>query len=120
MPDDLSGAVAGARALFADAPSLIESAFPVSRLSLESFIERDAKQNQTLTATGSYWKGRKPLILVRAAVLGCLLPATGDDPESRSRDLSMFLKLMVMNDGGLERRWGGSLDASTAAEFLTE
>ena len=28
---------------------------------------------------GSYWKGRKPLILNKACILGCLLPAT-DDP----------------------------------------
>ena len=35
---------------------------------------------QTLTALGSYWKGRKPLILVRAILLGSLLPRT-DDPE---------------------------------------
>jgi len=115
MPDDLSAA----RPALAGATALIESVFPVSRLSLEAFKERDAKQNQTLTATGSYWKGRKPLILVRAAVLGCLLPATGDDPESRGRDLDMFLKLMAMDDGAMERRWGGTLDAAVAAEFLS-
>src|SRR4051794_19312489 len=103
MPDDLSGAVAGARALFADAPSLIESAFPVSRLSLESFIERDAKQNQTLTATGSYWKGRKPLILVRACVLATLLPSKGKDAAGRARDMDMFLRLMAMDTPGLRR-----------------
>jgi len=115
MPDDLSAVLP----TLADATALIESVFPVSRLSLESFKERDAKQNQTLTATGSYWKGRKPLILVRAAVLGCLLPATGDDPVSRQRDLAMFLKLMAMDDDAMERRWSGSLDASVASEFLT-
>lgn len=117
MPDDLSAAH---RPALADAAALIETAFPVSRLSLESFKERDAKQSQTLTATGSYWKGRKPLILVRAAVLGCLLPATGDDPESRRRDLGMFLKLMAMDDAAMLRRWSGALDAAVASEFLTQ
>src|SRR5262249_19212077 len=56
---------------------------------------------QTLTALGSYWKGRKPLILVRAVVLGLLLPAS-NDPD---RDLAIFLKLMLMDEGGrLKRR----------------
>ena len=48
----------------------------------------------------SYWKGRKPLILARAIVLGCLLPAT-DDPE---RDLAIFEKLMAIDEEGLARR----------------
>ena len=50
---------------------------------------------QTLTALGSYWKGRKPLILCRAVVLGALLPVT-HDPVT---DLDIFLKLMAMDDG---------------------
>jgi hypothetical protein len=46
-------------------------------------------------------KGRKPLILVRAAILGLLLPAT-DHPD---RDREVFLKLMLMDeDGRLKRR----------------
>ena len=57
-----------------DAPSFIERQFPVGRLSAEAYKERKAVAGQTLTALGSYWKGRKPLILVRAVVLGCLLP----------------------------------------------
>ena len=56
-------------------PSFIEVQFPVSKLSKECYKERKANAGQTLTALGSYWKGRKPLILVRAAVLGLLLPA---------------------------------------------
>jgi putative DNA methylase len=35
-----------------------------------------AVHGKTLTALGSYCNRRKPLILVRACVLGCLLPAT--------------------------------------------
>lgn len=87
-----------------DAPAFIERQFPVGRLSAEAYKERDAKQAQTLTALGAYWKGRKPLILVRAVVLGCLLPAT-DDPAS---DLDIFLKLMAMDDAAFGRRFGGS------------
>ncbi len=83
-----------------DAPSFIERQFPVGRLSAEAYKERKAGAGQTLTALGSYWKGRKPLILVRAVVLGTLLPATGRPTE----DLDIFLKLMAMDDAGLERR----------------
>jgi adenine-specific DNA methylase len=83
------------------ARSFIEIQFPVSKLSKECYKERKAGAGQTLTALGSYWKGRKPLILVRAAVLGLLLPAT-DDPD---RDRDIFLKLMVMDEAGrLKRR----------------
>lgn len=49
-----------------DAPALIESVFPAQRVSFEAQRERKAGAGQTLTALGSYWKGRKPLILVRA------------------------------------------------------
>src|SRR4051812_602971 len=77
-----------------DARSFIEAQFPVGRLSAEAYKERKAGAGQTLTALGSYWKGRKPLILVRAVVLGTLLPAT-DDP---TKDLDIFLKLMAMDD----------------------
>jgi putative DNA methylase len=87
-----------------DAPSFIEVQFPVGRLSAEAYKERKAGAGQTLTALGSYWKGRKPLILCRAAVLGCLLPAT-DDP---AKDLVIFLKLMAMDDGAFARRFDGS------------
>ncbi len=87
-----------------DAPSFIERQFPVGRLSAEAYKERKAGAGQTLTALGSYWKGRKPLILVRAVVLGCLLPATDD----AAADLDIFLKLMAMDDAAFGRRFDGS------------
>ena len=91
-----------------DAPSFIERQFPVGRLSAEAYKERKAGAGQTLTALGSYWKGRKPLVLVRAVVLGCLLPAT-DDP---AKDLDIFLKLMAMDDEGLSPGASRRLKAS--------
>lgn len=91
-----------------DAPSFIERQFPVGRLSAEAYEERTAAQSQTLTPLSSYWKGRKPLILVRLVVLGCLLPTT-DNPAI---DLSIFLKLMGMDDAAFGRRFNG-----TASEF---
>ena len=66
-----------------DAPALIERLLPVQKLSAEAYKEQMAGVGKTLTALGSYWKGRKPLILNKACILGCLLPAT-DDP---ARDL---------------------------------
>jgi adenine-specific DNA methylase len=84
---------------WANAPSFIETQFPVAKLSLESYKERTAKQGQTLTGLGKWW-GRKPLVLVRAALLGLLLPTT-DDPL---RDREIFLKLMSMDAAGLRLR----------------
>lgn len=83
-----------------DAPSLIERLLPVQRLSIESFKEQDARQGKTLTPLGSYWKGRKPLILNKACVLGCLLPASDD----LKRDLEIFEMLMGMDIQSLEKR----------------
>lgn len=79
--------------------SFIETQFPVSKLSKESFKERKAVQSQTLTGLGKWW-GRKPLVLVRAAILGALLPASGNP----AKDREIFLKLMTMDDDGLWER----------------
>jgi len=59
-----------------DAPAFIEVQFPVSKLSKECYKERKAGSGQTLTPLGKWW-GRKPLVLVRAILLGLLMPATG-------------------------------------------
>lgn len=83
-----------------DAPALIEAVFPAQKLSFEAQSERKAVAAQTLTGLGSYWKGRKPLILVRAIVLGSLLPQTGDS----EKDLEIFEKLMAFDDHSLARR----------------
>lgn len=77
----------------------METQFPVSKMSKESFKERSAKQSQTLTGLGKWW-GRKPLVLCRATILGLLLPAT-DDPQM---DREVFLRLMTMDDDGMLRR----------------
>lgn len=79
--------------------SLIETQFPVSKVSKESYKERKAGASQTLTGLGKWW-GRKPLILIRATVLGLLMPAS-DDPE---RDRAIFLKILTMDEEGLLRR----------------
>lgn len=82
------------------APSLIERVLPVQRLSIDVYKERMAGSGQTLTSLGSYWKGRKPLVLNRACILGALLPATTDS----KRDLEVFELLMGMDDESMRKR----------------
>lgn len=77
-----------------DAPSLIERVWPAQKISAEAQKERKAVQGQTLVGLGSYWKGRKPLVLVRACVLASLLPATDNPAE----DLAVFEMLMRIDD----------------------
>ena len=83
-----------------DRPSMIERILPAQKISAEAQKERKAGAGQTLTALGSYWKGRKPLILVKACVLGALLPAT----EDKEADLAIFEKLMAIDDEAFLRR----------------
>lgn len=83
-----------------DAPALIEKVFPATKVSFEAQKERKAVQSQTLTGLGSYWKGRKPLILVRAIVLGSLLPQS----EDAEADLDIFEALMGFDRSGLAQR----------------
>ena len=79
--------------------SFIETQFPVSRLSKESYKERKANYSQTLTGLGKWW-GRKPLIIARAAILGLLIPAS-NNPQ---KDREVFLALLTMDEQGLRRR----------------
>lgn len=79
--------------------SFIETQFPVSKVSKESYKERKANLGQTLTGLGKWW-GRKPLIMVRATILGLLLPST-DDPK---KDHEIFLRILGMDDAGLLAR----------------
>ncbi len=79
--------------------SFIEVQFPVSKVSKESYKERMANLGQTLTGLGKWW-GRKPLILVRATILGVLLPVS----NNLEKDREIFLKLMTMDDDGLFAR----------------
>lgn len=94
--------------------SFIETQFPISKLSKESYKERKGSQGQSLTGLGKWW-GRKPLILVRAVLLGLLLPAT-DQPQ---RDREIFLKLLGMDEDGLWSRKGRSIPLSVVIAHLT-
>jgi adenine-specific DNA methylase len=87
-----------------DAPSLIEKAWPTAKISAETQRERNAAQAQTLTGLGSYWKGRKPLVLTRACVLASLMPAT----DNLERDIEIFELLMGIDNDAFGRRFSGT------------
>ena len=75
--------------------TFIETQFPIARLSAESYKERKAGTSQTLVGLGKWW-GRKPLILVRASILGMLMPASSDPKKDRE----IYLKILTMDDAG--------------------
>jgi adenine-specific DNA methylase len=92
-------------------PAFIETQFPIARLSAEAYKERKSVAGQTLTGLGKWW-GRKPLILVRAAILGMLMPAS-DDPR---KDREVFLKLLTMDDEGAWMRCKTAVRRKTTRE----
>lgn len=92
-------------------PSFIETQFPIARLSAESYKERKAITSQTLTCFSKWW-GRKPLILVRAVIMGMLMPSS-NDPK---RDREIFLKILTMDDDGVWLRQKGEIPASAWRE----
>ena len=96
-------------------PCFIETQFPVSKLSKESYKERKANKSQTLTGLGKWW-GRKPLVVVRAVILGLLMPAS-DKPE---KDRDVFLAMLTMDDDGLRRRKNRSIPLKEAYEHLSD
>lgn len=95
--------------------SFIEQQFPVSKVSKESYKERKANLGQTLTGLGKWW-GRKPLILVRASIIGMLMPAS-DKPQ---KDREIFLKILTMDEDGLWERKEKSIPADTLYENLSK
>lgn len=94
--------------------SFIEVQFPVSKVSKESYKERKAGSNQTLTGLGKWW-GRKPLILVRSIILGLLMPAS-DNPK---KDREIFLKILSMDEAGLLNRKNQTIPIADIYKNLT-
>ena len=95
--------------------AFIEEQFPVSLISKESYKERMGGATQTLTCLGN-WKGRKPLILVRAALLGMLMPAS----DKAQKDREIFLKILTMDADGLWQRRQKSIPAKEIYASLSE
>lgn len=94
--------------------SFIETQFPVALLSKESYKERKAGSGQTLTGLGKWW-GRKPLVLVRATILGLLMPVSSQ-PEL---DLETFLAVMTMDEEGRLLRKNKALTTKDMFELCT-
>lgn len=99
----------------ATSKSLVDVQFPVAQLSAEAYKERKAGAGQTLTRFGKWW-GRKPLILVRALIMGLLLPAT-DDPQM---DRKVLLHLLRMDETGLQQRKNKTIPPSRMLECLSQ
>jgi putative DNA methylase len=95
--------------------AFIEEQFPVSLISKESYKERMSGATQTLTCLGN-WKGRKPLILVRAVILGLLMPAS----DNAHKDREIFLKILTMDTDGLWQRRQKSIPAKEIYTSLSE
>ena len=94
--------------------SFIETQFPVSKVSKESYKERKAVDSQTLTPLGKWW-GRKPLVLVRSVIIGCLMPSSSDP----HKDMEIFLKIMSMDDDSLYKRKYKAIPTKRAAELIS-
>jgi putative DNA methylase len=94
--------------------SFIEVQFPVSKISKEAYKERKAGAGQTLTGLGKWW-GRKPLILVRAALLGLLMPAS-DHPE---KDREIFETILTLDPEGLKVRKNKAIPADQLFSLAT-
>ncbi len=97
--------------------SFIEQQFPIARVSAESYKERmaGAGSSQTLTGVGKWW-GRKPLVLVRACLIGLLMPVS----NVPKRDREIFLKIMTMDEAGLWQRKFRPIDQEKLETLLTE
>ena len=96
-------------------PSFIETQFPIARLSAEAYKERKAGASQTLTGLGKWW-GRKPLILVRASIIGMLMPASNDPKKDRE----IFLKILTMDDDGAWHRQKGDIPVAAWLEVAPQ
>ena len=97
--------------------ALIEVQFPIGQLSLESYIERDAKGAKALSSLGKWW-GSKPLVLTRAIVLGSVFPAS-EDPERWPDDLAIFLRCMTFDSAGMWKRKTEAIPAKLCFALAT-
>src|SRR5439155_14475267 len=83
-----------------------------AQLSLESYLERDARTGKILNSLGKWW-GTKPIVLTRAVVLASLFEAS-DDPARWPEDLEVFFKLMCFDSAGMWKRRNNDLAENSA------
>jgi len=97
--------------------TFIEVQFPIGPLSLESYIERDAKGAKALSSLGKWW-GSKPLVLTRAIILGSVFPAA-EDPDRWPDDLAIFLRCMTFDSAGMWKRKTEAIPAKLCFPIAT-
>ena len=93
-------------------PAFIETQFPSPVFPPSRTRSARRISGQTLTGLGKWW-GRKPLILVRASILGMLMPASND----AKKDREIFLKILTMDDDGT---WERVKDARAGAPWRND
>ncbi len=98
--------------------SFIEVQFPIGYLSLESYLERLPYVGKPLNSLGKWW-GVKPLVLIRAIILGAVFPAANDSAYWPD-DLAIFLKCMCMDPDGMWRRKTTALPARLCYSAATD
>jgi adenine-specific DNA methylase len=94
--------------------SFIETQFPVSKVSKESYKERKGVQSQVLTGLGKWW-GRKPLCLIRSVILGLLMPSSNDPHNDRE----IFMKILTMDEEGVWLRKKSSIPVKDVYTYTT-
>lgn len=97
------------------AESVIEKVFFPKLLSYETYKERKSNYSQILTQFGKWW-GRKPLVYVRALLLGALLPASGDI----EKDTEIYMKVLGLSDRELIRRKNKNIEPVIKYGYLIE
>ncbi len=92
--------------------SLLEVQFSIAQLSLESYLERDARTGKVLNSLGKWW-GTKPVVLTRAVIIASLFEAS-DDPARWPQDLEIFFRLMCFDTDGMWKRRNEDLAANSS------
>lgn len=97
--------------------TFIEVQFPIGPLSVEGYLERLPYVGKPLGSLGKWW-GSKPLVLIRAIVLGAVFPAS-EDPERWPDDLAIFLRCMTLDNAGMWKRKTEALPATLCYPMAT-
>lgn len=92
-----------------DSPRLIEVAFPLKQVSLDSVHEKNVRHGHISTL--HIWPARRPLAACRAALIATLLPDPGDEEKRREIYERMAGKVIEVEKNGkiVEQTQGGIL-----------
>lgn len=96
--------------------TFIETQFPIFALSQECELERKkGTLLNKLAHMGPWWENRIPIVLIRAAILGLIMPAS----ENSKEDLDIFLKTLVMDEAGLWWRKNRNIPLRELYDLMT-